>query len=60
MDTFYQLQRWLSEYMADTSDTSFFNDTPNAEFYRKLTIDQPHILDWLIQVRHFAVLVFFC
>ena len=49
MEKFYRLQDWLAAYMSDTSDTSVFNDTPNAEFYRKLVVTQPHILDWVLQ-----------
>ena len=49
MEEFYRLQGWLSDYMFDTSDTSVFNDTPNAEFYRKLATNQPHLVDWLLQ-----------
>jgi len=50
MDVFYKMQSWLSYYMADTSDISSFNDTPNAEFYRKLAANQPHLVDWILQV----------
>ena len=49
MEKFYKFQGWLAGYMADTSDTSVFNDTPNADFYRKLAVHQPHLVDWLIQ-----------
>ena len=49
MEEFYRLQGWLADYMADTSDTSVYNDTPNADFYRKLAVNQPHLVDWLLQ-----------
>lgn len=51
MEEFYRMQGWLSDYLSDTSDTSVFNDTPNADFYRKLAANQPHLIDWLLQVR---------
>ncbi len=50
MEKFYRLQGWLAPYMADTSDASVFNDTPNSEFYRKLCESQPHVIDWVLQV----------
>ena len=50
MDVFYKVQGWLTSYMADTSDTSVFNGTPNADFYRKLAHSQPHLIDWILQV----------
>lgn len=42
----------MAEYMADTSDTATFSDTPNAEFYRKLAKFQPELADWMLQVRN--------
>ena len=60
MEKFYKLQSWLSNYMSDTSDTSVFNDTPNAEFYRQLTSGQPHLVDWLFQARPEQVEQFRC
>ena len=58
MSTFYRLQEWMAEYMADTSDTSTFSDTPNAEFYRKLAKFQPELADWMIQVRSASLHMF--
>ena len=49
METFYELQAWLADCMTDTSDTAPFNDSPSAEFYRKLAVNQPYLIDYLLQ-----------
>ena len=46
---YYIVQGCLSEYMADTSVTAPFKDTHTADFFRKLVVSQPLIVDWLLK-----------
>ena len=45
------MQAWMTSYLADTSGTSVYADTPSADFFRKLAHNQPHLIDWLLEVR---------